>query len=406
MKIQANSYQKFKTLNDPVYGFVQIPDGLIYDLLNHPWMQRLRRISQTALTYMVYPGATHNRLHHAIGATHIARLAVEVLRRKGVDISAKEEEALLIAVLLHDIGHGPFSHTLEHTLIRVSHERISLLYMNELNNQFNGQLSEAISIFTDTHPKSFLHQLVSSQLDMDRLDYLRRDSFFTGVSEGMVNTERLISMLNVANNQLVVDAKAVYSIEKFLVARRLMYWQVYLHKTVLSAEYMLVRILERARYLSQSGVEAPCSAALKYVLTDELTEHNLSLERYSQLDDVDILSALKQWVGHTDSVLSGLSSRLINRRLLKVKLREKAFSENEVADYRQRAQERFGLSNEEVGYFVFSDVIENRAYNTDRSHISLLEADGSITPISEDAHIMDIQAFSRTFRQYYLCYPI
>ncbi len=405
MKLEANSYQKFKTLNDPVYGFVQIPDGLIFDLLNHPWMQRLRRISQTALTYMVYPGATHNRLHHAIGATHIARLAVEVLRRKGVDISAKEEEGLLVAVLLHDIGHGPFSHTLEHTLINVPHESISLLYMKELNKQFDGQLSEAIKIFTDTHPKSFLHQLVSSQLDMDRLDYLRRDSFFTGVSEGMVNTERLISMLNVANNQLVVDAKAVYSIEKFLVARRLMYWQVYLHKTVLSAEYMLVRILERARFLSENGAEVPCSAALHYVLTHRLTPDNLSLEDYAQLDDVDILSALKQWIHHEDSVLSGLSSRLINRRLLKVKLREKAFTKEEVASFRQQARDRFGLSDEEVGYFVFSDLIENRAYNTERSHISLLEADGSITPISEDAHIMDIQAFSRTFRQYYLCYP-
>jgi len=405
MSKTPNSYQKFKTLNDPVYGFVQIPAGTVFSLLNHPWMQRLRRISQTALTYLVYPGATHNRLHHVIGATHITRLALDVLRRKGVSISDDECEAVLIAILLHDIGHGPFSHTLEHTLIDVRHEELSLRYMQALNDEMNGKLSLAIEIFTNTYSKPFLHQLVSSQLDMDRLDYLRRDSFFTGVSEGMVNTERLISMLNVADGQLVVDAKAVYSIEKFLVARRLMYWQVYLHKTVLSAEYLLVRILERARVLSERGVEVSCSAALQYVLINRLSIEQVSLEMYARLDDIDVLSAIKDWVYHSDSILSSLSKRLVNRDLLKVRLSDEPFAVEIIEDIRKRVKINHNLSDEALSYFVFSGAIENRAYNTEISDINLLEKDGSITPISRDAHIMDIQAFSRTFRKYYLCYP-
>jgi HD superfamily phosphohydrolase len=407
MESLSSTYQKFKTLNDPVYGFVHIPEGILSDLMEHPWMQRLRRISQTALTYLVYPGATHTRFHHALGATHITRQAISVLRQKGHDVSAEEEEGVLIAIMLHDIGHGPFSHTLEHTLINVHHEDISLLFMHALNQQHGGKLDRAISIFNNTYHKPFLHQLVSSQLDMDRLDYLRRDSFFTGVSEGMVNTERLISMLNVANGQLVVDAKAVYSIEKFLVARRLMYWQVYLHKTVLSAEYLLVRILERARFLREAGSEVPCSNALHYVLDHRLSVEELAgkLDLYARLDDVDILSAIKGWMYHNDEVLAELSRRLIDRDLLKVRLREQPFSKEEVDAYKNRAKKALGLSDESLSYFVFSGAIENRAYNTETASISLLESNGTITPIANDAHIMDIQAFSRTFRQYYLCYP-
>lgn len=408
MEIRPSTYQKFKTLNDPVYGFVHIPEGVLSDLMEHPWVQRLRRISQTALTYLVYPGATHTRFHHALGATHITRHAISVLRQKGHSISTEEEEGVLIAILLHDIGHGPFSHTLEHTLINVHHEDISALFMHALNQQFEGKLDMAISIFNNTHHTPFLHQLVSSQLDMDRLDYLRRDSFFTGVSEGMVNTERLISMLNVANGQLVVDAKAVYSIEKFLVARRLMYWQVYLHKTVLSAEYLLVRILERARYLREAGDDVPCSMALHYVLNNRLSAEQLAgkLDVYAELDDVDILSAIKGWMRHPDNILSELSRRLIHRDLLKVKLQEHPFSAEEVEVYKQQAFAVLNLPEEAIGYFVFSGAIENRAYNTETASISLLESNGTITPIANDAHIMDIQAFSQTFRQYYMCYPV
>ena len=408
MPKMPDSYQKFKTLNDPVYGFVQIPGGLLFTLLEHPYVQRLRRITQTALTYLVYPGATHNRLHHVIGATHITRQAVEVLRRKGHVISDEEEEAVLVAILLHDIGHGPFSHTLEHTLINIHHEEISLLFMQALNKEFDGKLSLAIEIFTNTYNKPFLHQLVSSQLDMDRLDYLRRDSFFTGVSEGMVNTERIISMLNIADGQLVVDAKGVYSIEKFLVARRLMYWQVYLHKTVLSAEYLLVRILERARMLVEEGkVEVVCSSTLSYFLQNRVDVEAMrgKLSVFAQLDDIDVLSAVKLWMCSSDPVLADLSARLINRNLLKVRLREKPYSAEEVADRREEAMRRYGWTEEEVGYFVFSGSAENLAYNTETASICLLEGNGKITSISEDAHIMDIRAFSRTFRQYYICFP-
>jgi uncharacterized protein len=408
MPKMPDSYQKFKTLNDPVYGFVQIPGGLLFSLLEHPYVQRLRRITQTALTYLVYPGATHNRLHHVIGATHITRQAIEVLRHKGHFISEEEAEAVLAAILLHDIGHGPFSHTLEHTLINIPHEEISLLFMHALNREFDGKLTLAIEIFTNTYKKPFLHQLVSSQLDMDRLDYLRRDSFFTGVSEGMVNTERIISMLNVSEGKLVVDAKGVYSIEKFLVARRLMYWQVYLHKTVLSAEYLLVRILERARMLAEQGrVDIPCSQALSYFLRHraDIEMMKEKLEVFAQLDDIDVLSAVKSWMDSKDPVLADLSGRLINRNLLKVRLRERPYSESEVSERKQDAMQRYGWTEEEAGYFVFSGSAENLAYNTETASICLMEGNGRITSISEDAHIMDIRAFSRTFRQYYLCFP-
>ncbi|MCC5917487.1 MAG: HD domain-containing protein [Cryomorphaceae bacterium] len=408
MTFSSDSYQKFKTLSDPVYGFIQLPYGLLFDLLEHPYMQRLRRISQTSLTYMVYPGATHNRLHHVIGATHLTRQAILVLRRKGHEITEEEEEAVLAAILLHDIGHGPFSHTLENTLIKVSHEEISLLFMEHLNREFRGKLSLAIEIFANRYGKPFLHQLVSSQLDMDRLDYLRRDSFFTGVSEGMVNTERIISMLNVSDDQLVVDAKGVYSIEKFLVARRIMYWQVYLHKTVLSVEFMLVKLLEWARLLvNKNMLDISAPPALQFFLENEVGLELLRerLDIFAQLDDVDVMSAVKSWTKSSDYVLSDMSSRILNRRLFKVSLQETPFTKQQVSVKRQLVQTKFGLNDWEAKCYVFSGSSENRAYNTDKSSISLRENDGRIIPLSQDAHIMDIQAFSRNFKKYYMCFP-
>jgi HD superfamily phosphohydrolase len=302
---------KKKIINDPVYGFISIPTELIYDLIEHPYFQRLRHIKQLGMTHLVYPGALHTRFHHALGAMHLMKMAIETLRSKDHVITNEEEEALTIAILLHDVGHGPFSHALEHTIVDgISHEDISILLMNKLNIEFKGQLTTAISIFNDTYPKKFLHELVSSQLDMDRLDYLNRDSFFTGVSEGVISSDRIIKMLNVKDDHITIEEKGIYSVEKFLIARRLMYWQVYLHKTVIAAEQMLVKILERSRALTLSGQDLFATPALKHFLTNKLSTEAFTeddhLEIFTRLDDTDIMSAVKVWALHSDPVLSKL----------------------------------------------------------------------------------------------------
>jgi len=318
---------KLKILNDPIYGFITIPNSLIFDLIQHKNFQRLRRITQMGMSYMVYPGAHHTRFHHAIGCVHLMQQAVNVLRFKGVTISEEEETGLYAAILLHDIGHGPFSHAMEHSIVNnVSHEEISLLFMEQLNEEFNGSLTLAIQIFKGEYPRKFMCQLISGQLDMDRADYLKRDSFYTGVAEGNINSERLITMLNVVDDELVVEEKGIYSVEKFIIARRLMYWQVYLHKTGLVAEQLLIRVLKRAKELYESGHELKASDALMYFLKNKIAIGDFNpetLEVFSQLDDYDIVSAMKQWQFHEDFVLSKLCEMIINRNLLKIKLKNK-----------------------------------------------------------------------------------
>ncbi len=396
---------KLKILNDPIYGFITIPSELIYDLLEHPYFQRLRRISQLGLTYLVYPGAYHTRFHHALGAMHLMEKAVRVLRTKGHAISASEEEAVLIAILLHDIGHGPFSHALENSIIPgIHHEQLSLDFMQDLNRQFDGKLKMAIEIFTNTYPQKFLHQLISSQLDMDRLDYLRRDSFYTGVSEGQVSTERLISMLNVAEDSLVVDAKGIYSVEKFIVARRLMYWQVYLHKTVLSAEFLLIKILQRAKEMYQSRMEMP--AVLKPFISGSYKNQNTSvIDSYAQLDDFDVMAAIKEWSHHSDAVLRQLCLRLLNRQLLKVSMQNEPWSEEVIAEKREAATKQLHLSTQDVSYLVFSEKVSNNAYNPATNSINLLYKNGTLTDISLAADQLNISALAKPVVKHFLFYP-
>lgn len=397
---------KLKILNDPIYGFITISSELIFDLLEHPYFQRLRRISQLGLTYLVYPGAYHTRFHHALGAMHLMRQAVDILRRKGHEISAEEEEAVLIAILLHDIGHGPFSHALERALVPgISHEQLSLDIMEALNRQFDGRLSLAIAIFEDRYPRRFLHQLISSQLDMDRLDYLRRDSFYTGVTEGKVNTERLISMLNVAQDQVVVDAKGIYSVEKFILSRRLMYWQVYLHKTVLSAEYMLIQILARAREIYQPDMVMP--SVLRVFVSGALpTERGDLLRAYAQIDDNDVLAAIKEWRQLKDPLLSELCGRLLDRRLLGVRQSEKPWSEADVQTLREQAQSRLGWdAASEAPYLIFQERISNNAYNPAKDKIELLYKDGSLVDIAKAADQLNINALATPVTKHFLFAP-
>lgn len=397
---------KLKILNDPIYGFITISSELIFDLLEHPYFQRLRRISQLGLTYLVYPGAYHTRFHHALGAMHLMRQAVDILRRKGHEISAEEEEAVLIAILLHDIGHGPFSHALERALVPgISHEQLSLDFMEALNRQFDGRLSLAIAIFEDRYPRRFLHQLISSQLDMDRLDYLRRDSFYTGVTEGKVNTERLISMLNVAQDQVVVDAKGIYSVEKFILSRRLMYWQVYLHKTVLSAEYMLIQILARAREMYQPAMAMP--SVLRVFVSGSLpTERGDLLRAYAQIDDNDVLAAIKEWRQLKDPLLSELCGRLLDRRLLGVRQSEKPWSEADVQTLREQAQSRLGWdAASEAPYLIFQECISNNAYNPAKDKIELLYKDGSLVDIAKAADQLNINALATPVTKHFLFAP-
>ncbi len=402
---------KRKIINDPVYGFITIPNELIYDLIEHPYFQRLRYIKQLGLTAYVYPGALHTRFHHALGAMHLLTQAIEVLRGKGAPISAEEAEAATIAILLHDIGHGPFSHALEHSLVReVSHEALSLMFMERLNEQFEGQLTLAIQIFKGNYEKKFLHDLVSSQLDMDRLDYLNRDSFFTGVEEGVVGFERIIKMLDVRDNHIAVEYKGIYSIEQFLIARRLMYWQVYLHKTVLAAEMMLVKVLQRAKELVQKGEVLFATSALQwflqhdYTLHDFTRQHNL-LERFADLDDTDIYAALKEWQNHPDLVLSKLSKGLVHRRLLKIELDKKPTGDFRYADLLKQTATQYGISDHEARYFVFRDTTSNSAYTFHDSPINIVFKDGAVKNVAEAADYLNIALLASPVVKYYFCYP-
>ena len=397
-----------KIINDPVYGFITVDDPLIYEIIAHPWYQRLRRIHQMAFASLVYPGAVHTRLHHSLGAYHLMGLALAELRHKDVDITPEEERGAKIAILLHDIGHGPFSHALEKRLIKgVHHEDISTLILQLLNEQFGGQLQTAMDIFSDTYPKPFLHQLVSGQLDVDRMDYLTRDSFFTGVSEGVIGYDRILKMLVVHNGDLMIEEKAIYSVEKFLVARRLMYWQVYLHKTVVAAEKMLVRTIERAQELIASGVDLPvASDALDFFLKKHQPDGNFikHLQKFAQLDDTDVLCTLKNWCTHFDVVLSRLSRGLIDRKLLKVKLASEPFAPQLLQTLKTEAAQKAKISEAEARYFVFTGNAVNTTYNLLDEHINVLFKDGTVRDISQVDKALIHQQLSAPVKKYYLCY--
>ena len=399
---------KLKIINDPVYGFINLPFEIIFDLIEHPWFQRLRRIQQLGFTNLVYPGAIHTRFHHALGAMHLMTQAINVLRSKGISISDTEAVGVTIAILLHDVGHGPFSHALEKSIVKnTDHEELSLLFMQQLNEQFDGKLSMAIEIFKNEYPKKFLHQLVSSQLDMDRLDYLTRDSFFTGVYEGVVGYNRIIKMLNVKDDELVVEAKGIYSIEKFLIARRLMYWQVYLHKTVLVAELMLIKVLERAKELVLCGSTIFTTNALAYFLKDEQinTEQLQLLDQFSRLDDNDIYSCLKEWQSDEDSILSSLSERLINRNLLKIKLENEAFDSSELEMLKLKVKAKYKVTDANLHYLVFSNTTTNRAYNIKTNNINILFKNGDIKDVANASDHLNISKLSNEVVKHYLCYP-
>lgn len=398
---------KVKIINDPIYGFITIPNKLIFDLIEHPYFQRLRRITQMGMSNLVYPGAHHTRFHHAVGCMHLMQKAITVLKNKGVLISDEEKNSVCMAILLHDIGHGPYSHALEHSIVDgVSHEAISLLFMKELNKEFEGELGLAIEIFEGKYPRKFLNQLVSSQLDIDRMDYLKRDSFYTGVAEGNISSERLIDMLNVVNDQLVVEEKGIYSVEKFIVGRRLMYWQVYLHKAGVVAEKMLVNLLARAKYLANQGVELPSSKALHYFLYKEVEETFTlqTLKTFSRLDDYDILSAIKDWISHDDKILSQLSEMIINRKLLKVQLSNDLFDTEYVENIKNKMLEQ-GWSQDDLKYFFVLDTISNQAYNDTSSKIYLYYKNGDIVDIVEASDQLNIQALTKPVIKHFLCYP-
>ena len=405
----AKKTNKLKILNDPIYGFITIPNSLIFDLIEHPYFQRLRRVSQMGLSYMVYPGAQHTRFQHAIGCMHLMQNAVRVLRFKGISISDDEENAVYIAILLHDIGHGAFSHALEHSIVTgISHEEISLKFMEALNEEFGGKLSLAIQIFKNEYKRKFLHQLISSQLDMDRLDYLKRDSFYTGVSEGNINSERLITMLNVKGDCLVVEEKGIYSVEKFIVARRLMYWQVYLHKTGLVAENILVKVLKRAKELVASGKEIPASSALKYFLENPVTDKNFTsnvLDTFSKLDDYDVLSAIKEWTNCDDKVLSFLSKALIDRKLFKIEISNEKFDNQIIIDAKAKVQEKYQLTKDEINYFFITDTVSNQAYNSAENQIKILYKNETVKDIAEASDHLNLQALSAPVVKYFMCYP-
>ena len=401
---------KRKIINDPVYGFISIRHAFILELIDHPWFQRLRRIAQLGLSHLVYPGALHNRFQHAIGAMHLMQNAIDELRLKGNEITDEEEVSLLCAILLHDIGHGPFSHALEYTIAsEVHHERISSLMMNRLNEHFQGKLTMAIAIFNNEYPKKFLHQLVSSQLDMDRLDYLARDSFFSGVVEGQVGSERILKMLDVVDDQLVVEEKGIYSIEKFIVARRFMYWQVYLHKTVLSAEFMLVNALRRAQTLARSGASLHCSPALHYFLYNQVKQEELiskpeALQHYASLDDFDIAAALKVWQHHEDRVLATLAEQLVNRRLFKIEIQRTPFEAQRVDNEVDRISAKYSFTKEEADYFVIRSSVDNRAYNSQHDVIRILMKDGSVRDAAEVSDHLNIAALSSVVEKHFVAY--
>jgi HD superfamily phosphohydrolase len=405
----VSQINKLKIFNDPIYGFITIPNALIYDLVQHPYFQRLRRISQMGLSYLVYPGANHTRFHHALGCMHLMQKAVEVLRFKEVFISPEEENALYIAILLHDIGHGPFSHAMESSIVEdVHHEEISLLFMEQLNNEFNGQLSLAIQVFKGDYHRKFMLQLISSQLDMDRMDYLKRDSFYSGVSEGNVNSERLIQMMNVVDDVLVIEEKGIYSVEKFLMSRRLMYWQVYLHKTSLVAELILTKILKRAKELTERGLVLPCSEPLLFFMQNKVnleTFDTKTLALFAQLDDFDIISALKSWQNQEDFILSSLSKMIINRDLLKIKLTNDKVSMEELLIQKERFSIQNSISLTETNYFIFKGKIKSQAYSKVAEPIRILNKDLTIEDVVEASDQLNLKSLSKLVTKYYICFP-
>jgi HD superfamily phosphohydrolase len=403
---------KKKLINDPVYGFITIPDDLIFDIIQHPYFQRLRRITQLGLTNLVYPGALHTRFHHVLGAMHLMTLAVNAIRRKGHEISQEEEPAVLLAILLHDIGHGPFSHSLEYDIVKnVTHEQISTFFIKELSKDFDGKLDLTLLIFNNQYHKKFLHQLVSSQLDMDRLDYLNRDSFYTGVSEGIIGSDRLIEMLNVHEGNLVLEEKGIYSAEKFIVARRIMYWQVYLHKTVTSAEQMLIHIMKRAKELSIQGKTLFASPALYYFLQndislDDFKSDNITLKQFAQLDDFDILSAIKVWQNFEDKVLSFLCKKLINRELFKIEIAKEPFSEERILSEKEIARSKYNFKEDELNYIVYHRKQTNNAYNKKKEKINILLKNGEIIDLAKASDNLNINALAHPVEKYCLCYPL
>ena len=400
---------KRKILNDPIYGFITIPNELIYDLVQHPYFQRLRRISQMGLSYLVYPGAMHTRFHHALGCMHLMQKAIEILRFKEVTISNEEENALLIAILLHDMGHGPFSHAMEHSIVEeVNHESISLLFMNKLNLEFDNKLALAIKIFKGDYHRMFMLQLISSQLDMDRMDYLKRDSFYTGVNEGNINSERLIQMMNVVDDVLVIEEKGIYSVEKFLMARRLMYWQAYLHKTSLVAELILTKILKRAKELTQKGIVLDCSKPLMYFMQNKValeSFNDFTLDKFAQLDDFDIISALKSWQTHDDFILSSLSKMIINRDLLKIKLNPEKISSEEKNELLEKYSKQENISIQDANYFIFKGKIINQAYSSVAEPIRILMKNNTVEDVVEASDQLNLKALSKAVTKYYICFP-
>ena len=403
---------KKKIINDPVYGFISIPDELIFDVLEHPYMQRLRRIMQLGLSHLVYPGALHTRFHHVLGAMHLMSLAIATIRRKGHEITIDEERAVLLAILLHDIGHGPFSHALEYDIVSdVSHEDISGYFIERLTDVFGDDLKRAHLIFKNEYSKPFLYQLVSSQLDMDRLDYLNRDSFYSGVSEGIIGSDRLIEMLNVHNGNLVLEEKAIYSVEKFIVARRLMYWQVYLHKTVVSAEFMLIHALRRAKWCAKNGKQVFSSPSLQYFLEHDVKKKDFLddtsvLEKFARLDDYDIMSAIKVWQDSDDIVLSYLSTALVNRDLFKIEIARTPFSQDRIQFEKEMVKSALGVTDEEVDFFVYHDILTNKAYNQDKQNINVLMKNGTIVDLSMASDNLNISALAQPVEKYFLCYPV
>ncbi|MBK6263885.1 HD domain-containing protein [Marivirga sp. S37H4] len=400
--------EKIKKINDPIYGFITIKSDLLFKIVNHPFFQRLRRIRQLGLSEFVYPGATHTRFHHALGATHLMGMALDQLKEKGIDISDQEYESAQIAILLHDIGHGPFSHALEFSLLQnITHENISLQFMKMLNIQFSNKLDLAISMFKNTYSRKFFHQLISSQLDVDRLDYLNRDSFYTGVSEGNISVDRIISHLMVVDDQIVVEEKAIYSIENFLNARRLMYWQVYLHKTALSAERMLINLMARAKEVHSLN---DVSKALKYFLEnnfnlDDIQDKPEIIAHFSLLDDVDIWHAIKTWSTNKDKVLSQLSGRLLNRDLFKIKLSNEPLAKSDIKAFKLAIVQEHHLLNKEASYFLSHGEVTNSAYILGGKSINILTKKGNVIDIAQAADLPNIKAMSKIVKKYYLCLP-
>ena len=400
---------KLKIFNDPIYGFITIPNSLIYDLIQHPYFQRLRRISQMGMSYLVYPGAHHTRFHHALGCMHIMQKAVQTLQFKGVSISEEEENALYIAILLHDIGHGPYSHAMEHSIVEeVHHEELSLFFMEQLNKEFDGKLAIAIQVFKGEYHRKFMLQLISSQLDMDRMDYLKRDSFYSGVAEGNINSERLIQMMHVQDDVLVIEEKGIYSVEKFLVARRLMYWQTYLHKTSVVAELILTKILKRAKELTQKGIILPCSEPLQFFMQNKISLIDFDksvLDKFAFLDDYDVMGAIKSWQFHDDFVLQSLCKMILNRDLLKIQMTDDKPNKENLLAIKNKFMTYAKVSDKEADYFVFKGKLKNQAYSKLSEPIRILKKDKTVEDVVEASDQLHLKALSKPVTKYFICFP-